>query len=216
MFASSRQENQLVLRSWNRKSGGKDPYGVDDGTAKIDRFKIMRDDSKSVGWWRDTIERKPAELSVIELSGVMKAGLDGGFKGEAYQKAVRKAFQKVAGIRRSIAKSPEMNGTTLLIVTGTGGAQKSRGSSRTWAKSYKVPMWVTGPGVPAASDLYALNPSFASPGSAQPGYSGTQPIRVGDLTNLVTRSLGVPPVPASSMDPEQRFQVFDPLLVPGS
>jgi hypothetical protein len=77
-------------------------------------------------------------------------------------------------------------------------------------------MWVTGPGVPAGSDLYALNPSFTSPGSAQPGYSGTQPIRVGDLTNLVTRSLGVPPVPASSMDPEQRFQVFDPLLVPGS
>jgi hypothetical protein len=216
MFASSRQENQLVLRSWNRKSGGKDPYGVDDGTAKIDRFKIMRDDSKSVGWWRETIERKPAELSVIELSGVLKAGEDDGFKGPAYQKAVRKAFQKVAGIRRSIAKSPEMNGTTLLIVTGTGGAQKSRGSSRTWAKSYKVPMWVTGPGVPAGSDLYALNPSFASPGSAQPGYSGTQPIRVGDLTNLVTRSLGVPPVPASSMDPEQRFQVFDPLLVPGS
>jgi len=122
----------------------------------------------------------------------------------------------VAGIRRSIAKSPAMNGTTLLIVTGTGGAQKSRGSSRTWAQSYKVPMWVTGPGVPAGSDLYGLNPSFGSPGRQQPGYSGTQPIRVGDLTNLVTRSLGVPPVPASSMDPEQRFQVFDPLLVPGS
>ncbi|MCP3422331.1 endonuclease/exonuclease/phosphatase family protein [Nocardioides pinisoli] len=216
MFASSRKETQLILRSWNRKSGGKDPYGVDDGTAKIDRFKIMRDDARSVGWWRETIERKPAELSVIELSGVLKAGLDEGFKGAAYEKAVRKAFQKVAGIRRSIAKSPAMNGTTLLIVTGTGGAQKSRGSSRTWAKSYKVPMWMTGPGVPAGSDLYALNPSFSSPGRAQPSYSGAQPIRVGDLTNLVTRTLGVPPVPGSSMDPQQRFQAFDPLLVPGS
>ena len=79
-----------------------------------------------------------------------------------------------------------------------------------------MPMWVTGPGVPAASDLYGLNPSFLSPGSQQPTYSGTQPIRVGDLTNLVTRSLGVPPVPGSSMDPQQKFQVFDPLLVPGS
>ena len=216
MFASSRKETQLVLRSWNRKSGGKDPYGVDDGTAKIDRFKIMRDDSRSVGWWRDTIERKQAELSVIELSGVLDTGLDDGFKGAAYEKAVRKAFQRVAAIRRSIAKSPAMNGTTLLVVTGTGGAQKTRGSSRTWAKSYKVPMWVTGPGVPAGSDLYALNPSFASPGSQQPSYSGTQPLRVGDLTNLVTRTLGVPPVPGSSMDPEQRFQVFDPLLVPGN
>ena len=32
MFASSRKETQLILRSYNRKSGGKDPYGVDDGT----------------------------------------------------------------------------------------------------------------------------------------------------------------------------------------
>ena len=95
------RRTKLVLRSWNRKSGGKDPYGVDDGTAKIDRFKIMRDDSKSVGWWRDTIERKPAELSVIELSGVLNAGADGGFKGQDYQKAVRKAFQpKVAVVFR--------------------------------------------------------------------------------------------------------------------
>jgi hypothetical protein len=216
MFASSRQDTRLVLRSYNRKTGGKDPYGVDDGTAKIDRFKIMRDDARSVGWWRDTVARKPAELSVIELSGVLDAGLDGGFTGPKYQKAVRKAFQRVASIRRSIAKSPQMNGTTLLVVTGTGGAQKARGSSRNWAQSYRVPMWVTGPGVPADSDLYGLNPSFTSPGKQQVGYSGAQPIRVGDLTNLVTRSLGVPPVPASSMDPEQRFQVFDPLQVPGS
>jgi hypothetical protein len=153
---------------------------------------------------------------VIELGGVLDEGLDGGFRGPAYQKAVRKAFQRVAAIRRSIAKQPEMAGRTLLVVTGTGGAQKAKGSSRTWAQSYRVPMWVTGPGVPADSDLYTLNPSFSSPGKQQLGYSGAQPIRVGDLTNLVTRTLGLPPVPGSSMDPEQRFQVFDPLLVPGS
>jgi hypothetical protein len=216
MFASSRHDTGLILRSWNKKTGGGDPYGVNDGTAKIDRFKVMRDDSRSVGWWRDTIARKPAELSVIELSGVLDAGLDDGFRGPAYQKAVRKAFQRVASIRRSISSSPAMDGTTLLVVTGTGGAQKSRGSSRTWAQSYRVPMWVTGPGVPADSDLYSLNPAYTSPGKAQPGYSGAQPIRVGDLTNLVTRTLGVPPVPGSSMNPEQRFQAFDPLLVPGS
>ncbi|TGN64639.1 hypothetical protein EXE59_12200 [Nocardioides eburneiflavus] len=216
MFLSSRQATQLVLRSYNRKTGGKDPYGVDDGTAKIDTFKIKKDDATAVGQWRDKIAKRAARLSVIELGGVLDEGLDGGFRGPAYQKAVRKAFQRVAAIRRSIAKQPEMAGRTLLVVTGTGGAQKSKGSSRTWAQSYRVPMWVTGPGVPADSDLYELNPSFTSPGKQQVGYSGAQPIRVGDLTNLVTRTLGLPPVPGSSMDPEQRFQVFDPLLVPGS
>uniref|UniRef100_UPI0014562832 hypothetical protein n=1 Tax=Cellulomonas telluris TaxID=2306636 RepID=UPI0014562832 len=73
-----------------------------------------------------------------------------------------------------------------------------------------------GPGVPAGSDLYGLNPAFVSPGKAQVPYSGDQPIRVGDLTNLVTRTLGLPPVPGASMDPQQQFQVYDPLLVPGS
>ena len=149
MFVSSRQATQLVLRSYNRKTGGKDPYGVDDGTAKIDTFKIKKDDATAVGQWRDKIAKRPARLSVIELSGVLDEGLDGGFRGPKYQKAVRKAFQRVAAIRRSIHKQPEMQGRTLLVVTGTGGAQKAKGSSRTWAQSYRVPMWVTGPGVPA-------------------------------------------------------------------
>jgi endonuclease/exonuclease/phosphatase family metal-dependent hydrolase len=216
MFFSSRADTQLVLRSWNRKTGGKDPYGIDDGPAKIDAFKIKKDDATAVGLWRDRIAKRPARLSVVELSGVLDEGLDDGFRGPAYQKAVRKAFQRVAAIRRSISKQPEMQGRALLVVTGTGGAQRSRGSSRDWAESYRVPMWVTGPGVPAASDLYGLNPAFSSPGKEQLGYSGLQPIRVGDVTNLVTRSLGLPPVPGSTMDPQQRFQVFDPVAVPGS
>lgn len=216
MFVSSRQQTQLLLRSYNSKTGGKDPYGVDDGAAKFDTFKIKKDDATAVGLWRDRIAKRPAALSVIELSGVLKAGEAEDYRGPAYQKAVRKAFQKVAAIRRSIAKQPEMAGRTLLVVTGTSGAQKSRGSSRDWVQSYRVPMWVTGPGVPAGSDLYALNPAFVSPGRAQVPYSGAQPIRVGDLTNLLTRSLGLPPVPGSTLDPEQRFQVYDPLQVPGS
>ena len=77
-------------------------------------------------------------------------------------------------------------------------------------------MWVTGPGVPAGADLYSLNPSLLYPGKDQVSYSGTQPLRVGDLANLVTRTLGLPPVPGSTQDVDQRFQVFDPLTVPGA
>jgi hypothetical protein len=215
-FVSSRPQTQLLHRSWNNKTGGLDPYGKDDGAAKMDAFKVKRDDAAAVGWWRDSIARRASALSVIELSGVMKAGQAGGYTGPAYQKAVRKAFQRVAAVRRGIEKQAEMNGTTLLVVTGTGGAQRAQGSSATWKQSYQVPMWVTGPGVLAGSDLYSLNPSFVAPGKSQPPYAGSQPIRVGDLAALVTRSLGLPPVPGATMDPQQRFSAFDPLAVPGS
>ena len=70
--------------------------------------------------------------------------------------------------------------------------------------------------MPAASDLYGLNPSLAYPGKDQVGYSGAQPLRVGDLANLITRTLGLPPIPGATHDPEQLFQVFDPLAVPGA
>lgn len=215
-FVSSRPQTKLVRESWNKRSGGKDPYGKDDGTAKFDQVKMARDDAASVAWWRDKMATSPAALSVIELSGATQAGTADGWTGDAYQKAVRKLSRRVAAIRRGIERQPEMKGTTLLVVTGTSGAQKTTGSSRTWVESYRVPMWVTGPGVPAGADLYSLNPSLLYPGKEQVAYSGTQPLRVGDLANLVTRTLGLPPVPGSTQDVDQRFQVFDPLTVPGA
>lgn len=214
-FVASRPQAGLVHKSYNKRSGGKDPYGVDDGTAKLDQVKVLRDDAAAVAWWKQKVERRASHLSVIELSSVLDEGMEDGFTGDGYQRAVRKLSRRVAAIRRGISSQPAMAGTTLLVITGTGGAQKAKGSSRTWSESYRVPMWVTGPGVPAASDLYGLNPALTSPGSEQVGYSGAQPIRVGDLANLAMRTLGLPPVPGSTMDPEQRFQVFDPLTVPG-
>ena len=215
-FVTSRPQSKVVRQSWNKRSGGKDPYGVDDGTAKFDQVKSLRDDAAAVSWWKGKMAKRPAALSVVELTGAERAGTASGWTSDAYQKAVKKVSRRVAAIRRGIQRQTEMNGTTLLVVTGTSGAQKAKGSSRKWVESYRVPMWITGPGVPAAADLYGLNPSLVYPGKEQPGYSGPQPLRLGDLANLVNRTLGLPPIPGSTHDPEQQFQVFDPLTVPGS
>ncbi len=215
-FVSSRPQSKLVRESWNKKSGGKDPYGVDDGTAKFDQVKTLRDDAAVVSWWKSKMASSPAALSVVELSGAERAGTADGYTSDAYQKAVKMVSRRVAAIRRGIQGQSEMNGTTLLVVTGTSGAQKTKGSSRKWVESYRVPMFVTGPGVPPAADLYGLNPSLAYPGKDQVGYSGPQPLRVGDLANLLTRTLGLPPIPGSTQDTQQLFQVFDPLSVPGA
>ena len=147
---------------------------------------------------------------------MLRAGDADGYTGAKYQRAVKKTFRRVATIRRAISQQAEMNGTTLLVVVGTAGAQRDK-KAKTWAESFRVPMWVTGPGVAAGSDLYALNPSYSEPTrTTQVGYSGTQPIRVGDVASLVTRSLGLPPIPGATMDVDQRFSAFDPVGVPGS
>ena len=49
----------------------------------------------------------------------------------------------------------------------------------------------------AGNDLYALNPDYRDPGAGRPSYDGRQPVRNGDLADLTTRRMGLPPVPNS-------------------
>jgi hypothetical protein len=70
-------------------------------------------------------------------------------------------------------------------------------------------MFVTGPGVPAGTNLYALNPQLTNPGSSRPSYTATsQPIRTADIANLVERLLGEPTIPGSTLNTDQSFTVF--------
>ena len=66
-------------------------------------------------------------------------------------------------------------------------------------ENYTIPFLVWGPGI-TPGDLYALNPDYRDPGGLQPGYDGPQPVRNGDVANLVTDLLGLDPVPGSQFD----------------
>lgn len=59
---------------------------------------------------------------------------------------------------------------------------------------------VWGPGVAAGRDLYAINPTYRTPGAARTSYSGRQPIRNGDLADLVTDVLDLPLVPGAEFN----------------
>ena len=62
-FVSSRPQSKLVRESWNKRSGGKDPYGIDDGTAKFDQVKTLRDDAAAVSWWSGKMAKQPRRRS---------------------------------------------------------------------------------------------------------------------------------------------------------
>ena len=69
-------------------------------------------------------------------------------------------------------------------------------------ENYRIPFVVWGRGIRPA-DLYELNPDYADPGTGRPAYGGPQPVRNGDLANLVTELLGLGPVPGSELDAGQ-------------
>jgi hypothetical protein len=73
---------------------------------------------------------------------------------------------------------------------------------------YRVPLLVTGPGVLAGGDLYAMNPTYTDPRGANPGYAAGKPIRTALIANLVTKMLGLPPVPGSRMGKAQDLTVL--------
>ena len=58
------------------------------------------------------------------------------------------------------------------------------------------------------ADLYALNPDFKDPGTRRTSYTADrQPVRNGDVANLVTDLLGLARVAGSELDAAQNLDV---------
>ena len=96
----------------------------------------------------------------------------------------------------------------MVVVTADhGGLGPSHLDPRRYA-NFRVPFLVWGAGVAAGADLYAINPTYADPGKARVGYDAElQPVRNGDVGNLVLDVLGLPPIPNSEHDFAQDLEV---------
>jgi hypothetical protein len=140
----------------------------------------------------------PSDFSFVHLSLPDVAGHANGFMGSAYLRAVEQVDRLLGRIRDAVAASPELRTRAYLIVTADHGGRGTHGHSAV-AKpdDYRVPFVVDGPTARAGTDLYALNPDYRDPGAGRPSYAGRQPVRNGDLADLATRLLGLPPVPGS-------------------
>ncbi len=115
----------------------------------------------------------------------------------------------IGRVLTTIGKTPESRDHTLVLVTADhGGRGPSHSTPRsTPTTACRSSPW--GPGVPAGADLYALNPTYADPGTKRVGYAAArQPVRNGDVANLVLDVLGLPPIPQSGLDYAQDLEVF--------
>jgi hypothetical protein len=174
----------------------------------LDRTVIDQDNDRLVSRLVADLASHPSDFSFVHLSAPDVAGHASGFMGPAYLRAVERVDRLLGRIRDAVAASPGLRTRAHLIVTADHGGRGTHGhSAAAKPDDYRVPFVVDGPTARAGSDLYALNPDYRDPGAGRPSYDGRQPVRNGDLADLATRLLGLPPVPGSVFGTHDQLDV---------
>jgi hypothetical protein len=188
---------RFFQRTWNTK-GGADKTGVDNGRAKIDVVSIDTNNSRLVGKLNADLRTTPGTFTFLHLSLPDSAGHVHGFMSPEYVDAVRETDRLLGTVLGTVAAQPSLQMQVVLTADHGGNGPEHHDPSR--LQNYRIPFMAWGAGVPAGRDLYGLNPTFRNPGISRPGYRGVQPIRNGDVANLVTDVLHLPAVPGSQFN----------------
>ena len=207
---ASKLKFQFYVRSWNA-NGALDQVGPDNGAAKIDRVALKRDDDEAAEALVDALRTNPATFSFLHVARPDEVGHKHDWMEYHYLRAVEKTDRLVGTVLDTIAEDPELRGSTVVLLTADHGGRLDREghSDVTDPENYRVPFLAWGAGIPAGEDLYTLNlEAYRYPGTGRPGYDGAQPIRNGDLANLVGDALDLPGTPASQLNAGQRLDVF--------
>lgn len=166
----------------------------------IDQFAVDR----GIGRTTDRALRSMAagaDLTFVHFAAPDQAGHSDGWGSPAYDAAVAASDAEIARLAEAIASDPRLAQQVVLIVTADhGGVPDTQGHAvATDPRDFIIPFVVWGAGI-AQGDLYDLNPDYADPGIGRPTYDGPQPVRNGDVANLVTDLLDLPAVPGSDLD----------------
>jgi hypothetical protein len=174
----------------------------------IDELEIERDQSALVRRAIADLTQEHRDLLFLHLAGPDVAGHEHGWGSAAYLQAVAKADHDVDRVVSAIEDDPELSRHTVVVLTADHGGVPGGTvhTDRERATNYTIPFAVWGAGV-TRGDLYALNPDYRDPGKRRPGYGGRQPVRNGDVANVVTDLLGLDPVPGSRFDAEHDLDV---------
>ncbi len=192
LFAS-KQKFSLFERSWD---------------AGIDSFLVREDNARLVRRVREDIADKARAFRFVHLSKPDVVGHDHGFMSEPYLDAVMAVDALLGRIVSKIEHKGDLADHTVLVVTADHGGRGVSHRDATKLFNYRIPFIVWGSGVKAGADLYDLNPDYANPGKQRTSYADAeQPVRNGDVANLVTDLLGLDKVPGSEHDAAQDLDV---------
>lgn len=204
---SAKTKFRLYSRTWNTK-GRADTVGRNNGRAKIDRVVIDTDNARLVARLNAELRTRPRTFTFLHISLPDAAGHRYGFMSRQYVAAVQQTDRLLGTVLNTVAARPAVRKHLLVVLTADHGGYGPSHSDPTKLQDYRIPFMVWGPDVPAHRGLYTLNHSFRYPGTERTTYSGKQPIRNGDMANLVTDALDLPVVPGSTLDRPRKLDAF--------
>lgn len=200
---TSQSSTTFVNRSWDADHGGADTTWTNQGTDKIDRFVLEPRNRRMMDRLIGSLRSSPSALTVAQLDAADRAGHTYGFNSGEYDAALARVDGQIDRVLDTVKASSRLRGQTLVVVVGEhGGVEKDHGDASDLANA-KVPFFVWGPGVAPGADLYALNPGYTNPQDTVPGYSGGQPIRTGDVANLVLAWLRLRSIPGAPINSDE-------------
>jgi predicted AlkP superfamily pyrophosphatase or phosphodiesterase len=174
----------------------------------IDRFEVRGHVETLVELARADLRKARRGLWFLHLALPDEVGHAEGFMSEAYLDAVAGTDELLGRLVRTVKARPRLARHTVVVVTADHGGRGESHGDPTRLANYRVPFIVWGAGVADGANLYALNRDYARPGRRRTTYDAErQPVRNGDVANLVTDLLGLRSVPGSEHDADQDLDV---------
>jgi hypothetical protein len=204
---SAKKKFKFFARTWNTH-GGPDTVGANNGRAKMDKVLVQGNNNRMVANLNNELKKRPRTFTFLHISLPDSAGHRYGFMSPRYLRAVKQTDRLIGSLLTTVAREPALRKHMLVVLTADHGGNGDGHDNPSRLQNYRIPFMAWGAGVPAGRDLYDINPTFRDPGRSRPGYRGRQPIRNGDVANLVTDVLDLPPVPGSEFDLPQTLDLF--------
>jgi len=198
--------------SYNATNGAIDTTGENNGRDKVDNPYI----NTALGgivvntFIAQQKTASPNQYAFLHINEPDAYGHSSGWGSATWNSQVVNVDTMLGKIFKLIEQDvPAMKGKTAIILTADHGNQDN---PPTGADRYSVPFYVWGPGVSAGADLYSLNTGLRAAASSYPmtTYSGMQPIRNAEASNLALDLLGWGPIPGSMFNFTQNLVVPEP------
>jgi hypothetical protein len=203
----------IATRSWDATNGALDTTGVDNGRNKVDFFQNVeaQNNAAATPGMLSNLVTSIQNTTLRNFTFFHVADTDYAGHGSSWSTTVGGAYRNgmitmdgwLGQILDAVQNNAALTGKVAILLTadhGGGTPTNHHNATPVNVTNYTIPFFLSAPGVPGNTDIYAFLANRTNPGSANPLYTAAgQPMRNGDIANVAAGLLGVPFVTGSTV-----------------